>query len=59
MQRRSSSPITIPPAASSKEDLELTRSLTEILNLIDVRVLDHLIVGEEVLSLSETGHHNA
>ena len=43
----------------SKEDLELTRTLTEILKVIDVRVLDHLIVGEEVLSLSETGHHNA
>ena len=43
----------------SKEDLELTRTLTEILKVIDVRVLDHLIVGEEVLSLSETGHHSA
>ena len=43
----------------SKEDLELTRTLTEILKVIDVRVLDHLIVGEEVLSLSETGHHTA
>jgi DNA repair protein RadC len=43
----------------SKEDLELTRTLSEILKVIDVRVLDHLIVGEEVLSLSETGHHSA
>ena len=43
----------------SKEDLELTRALTEILKVIDVRVLDHLIVGEEILSLSETGHHTA
>ena len=43
----------------SKEDLELTRTLTEILKVIDVRVLDHLIVGEEVLSLSETGQHSA
>ena len=43
----------------SKEDLELTRTLTEILKVIDVRVLDHLIVGDEVLSLSETGHHSA
>ena len=39
--------------------LELTRTLTEILKVIDVRVLDHLIVGDEVLSLSETGHHSA
>ena len=43
----------------SKEDLELTRTLTEILKVIDVRVLDHLIVGEEIISLSETGHHSA
>ena len=42
----------------SKEDLELTRTLTEILKVIDVRVLDHLIVGDEVLSFSETGHHS-
>jgi DNA repair protein RadC len=33
--------------------------LTEILKVIDVRVLDHLIVGDEVLSLAETGHHTA
>ena len=43
----------------SKEDLELTRTLTEILKVIDVRVLDLLIVGDEVRSLSETGHHSA
>ena len=43
----------------SKEDLELTRTLTEILKVIDVRVLDHLIVGDEVVSLAETGHHTA
>jgi len=41
----------------SKEDLERTRTLTEILKVIDVRGLDHLIVGDEVVSLSETGHH--
>ena len=40
----------------SREDLELTRILTEILRIIDVRVLDHLIVGDEIVSLSETGH---
>ena len=43
----------------SQEDLRLTRVLTEILRVIDVRVLDHLIVGDEVLSLAESGHHNA
>jgi len=42
-----------------KEDLELTRTLTAILKVIDVRVLDHLIAGEEILSLTETGHHSA
>jgi hypothetical protein len=40
----------------SREDLELTHTLTEILRIIDVRVLDHLIVGDEIVSLSETGH---
>ena len=47
------------PIGGMTEKAALTRSLTEILKLIDVRVLDHLIVGEEVLSLSETGHHSA
>ena len=40
----------------SREDLELTHTLTEILRIIDVRVLDHFIVGDEIVSLSETGH---
>ena len=42
-------------AEPSPEDIELTRSLTEILKVIDVRVIDHLIVGEEVVSLAERG----
>ena len=41
----------------SSEDIELTRALTEILAIIDVRVLDHLIVGDEIVALTETGHH--
>ena len=43
----------------SSEDVELTRTLTEILKVIDVRVLDHLIIGDEITALSETGHHTA
>ncbi len=43
----------------SKDDIELTHTLTEILKVIEVRVLDHLIVGDEVVSLSETGNHSA
>ena len=42
-------------AEPSPEDIELTRSLTEILKVIDVRVIDHLIVGEELVSLAERG----
>ena len=41
----------------SSEDIELTRALTEILAIIDVRVLDHLIVGDDIVALTETGHH--
>ena len=43
-------------ADPSREDVELTRTLADILKVIDVRVLDHLIVGEEVVSLVESGY---
>lgn len=40
----------------SRQDLELTKILKEALNLIDVRMLDHVIVGgNRTLSLAETG----
>lgn len=39
----------------SQQDIELTSQLKKILQVIDVRVLDHLIVGDTVLSLSDSG----
>lgn len=39
----------------SQQDLELTSQLKNILQVINVRVLDHLIVGDTVLSLSDSG----
>ncbi|OGQ95907.1 MAG: DNA repair protein [Deltaproteobacteria bacterium RIFOXYD12_FULL_57_12] len=40
----------------SRQDIELTDKLREILKVIDVRVLDHLIVGDEVTAMSDSGH---
>jgi DNA repair protein RadC len=40
----------------SPEDIELTKKLQEILKVIDVRVLDHLIIGDDITALSESGH---
>lgn len=42
-------------AEPSQADLSITRRLNDALALIDVRILDHLIVGEEVTSLAERG----
>lgn len=43
-------------AEPSQADIRLTRRLSETLALIDVRVLDHLIVGDgEISSLAERG----
>lgn len=43
-------------AKPSQADRELTLDLTKILNVIDVRVLDHMVVGDlEVSSLAEMG----
>lgn len=39
----------------SQQDLELTSQLKKILEVISVRVLDHLIVGDTVQSLSDSG----
>jgi DNA repair protein RadC len=42
----------------SAQDIALTRRLTEALALIDIRLLDHFIVGTEgVVSLAERGLH--
>ncbi len=40
----------------SKSDIQLTHNLRDALTLVEVKVLDHLIVGNEVLSLAEHGH---
>jgi DNA repair protein RadC len=42
-------------AEPSQADIAITERLRKALALIDVRVLDHLIVGEEVTSFSERG----
>jgi DNA repair protein RadC len=43
-------------AEPSDTDVRLTRKLTDALGLIDVRVLDHLVVGQgETISLAERG----
>jgi len=39
----------------SQADQRITKRLNDALALIDVRVLDHLIVGEEVTSFAERG----
>ncbi|MBV5305725.1 MAG: DNA repair protein RadC [Desulfobulbaceae bacterium] len=39
----------------SRQDLELTRTLKEILLVVDVLVLDHIIVGDKLTSLSDKG----
>ena len=39
----------------SQADEKITKRLKDALALIDVRVLDHLIVGEEVVSFAERG----
>jgi len=40
----------------SQADIEITKTLTEALSLIDIKVLDHLIIGDEVASLVELDH---
>lgn len=42
-------------AEPSLADEKITQRLKDALALIDVRVLDHLIVGEEVISFAERG----
>ena len=39
----------------SRQDIELTHTLTDILQVIDVRVLDHLVIGEEIISFTDLG----
>ena len=42
-------------ADPSQPDIELTRKLKDILQIIDVRVLDHIIVGDEITSMADLG----
>jgi len=42
-------------ADPSQADLRITQRLKEALALVDVRVLDHLVVGREVVSFAERG----
>lgn len=42
-------------AEPSQADLHLTRRLKEALGLVDVRVLDHIVVGEGIVSFAERG----
>jgi DNA repair protein RadC len=42
-------------AEPSQADELITRRLKEALSLIDVRVLDHLIIGERTFSFAESG----
>ena len=43
----------------SREDITLTDKLRDILKVIDVRVLDHLIVGDEITAMSDSGHFSS
>ncbi|WP_018869163.1 MULTISPECIES: DNA repair protein RadC [unclassified Thioalkalivibrio] len=42
-------------AEPSRSDALITRRLSEALSLIDVRLLDHLIIGDTAVSLAERG----
>ena len=42
-------------AEPSKADEQITNRLKSALQLVDVRVLDHLVVGEEIVSFAERG----
>ena len=42
-------------AEPSQSDIHITRRLVEALELVDIRVLDHFIIGDEVVCFSERG----
>lgn len=42
-------------AEPSQSDIQITRRLTQALELVDIRVLDHLIIGDDVVCFSERG----
>ncbi|MDH5516495.1 MAG: DNA repair protein RadC [Gammaproteobacteria bacterium] len=43
-------------AEPSQADKNITRRLSDALSLVDVRVLDHIIVGDELVSFAERGY---
>jgi DNA repair protein RadC len=40
----------------SREDIDITIKLKNLLKVVDIRVLDHLVVGQQTVSLAELGH---
>lgn len=40
----------------SREDIDVTKRLTDAGNIVGVQVLDHLIIGERYVSLKEKGY---
>ena len=43
-------------AEPSQADVRITQRLQDALNLVDIRVLDHMVVGDsEVISFAERG----
>jgi DNA repair protein RadC len=42
-------------AEPSQADERITRRLKEALSLVDIRVLDHMVIGDEVVSFAERG----
>lgn len=40
----------------SQSDIDITKNLTDALSLMDIKVLDHLIIGNDVVSLAERGY---
>jgi len=42
-------------AEPSSADEQITRRLKDALSLVDVRVLDHMVIGDEVISFAERG----
>lgn len=42
-------------AEPSPSDIQITQRLVQALQLVDIRVLDHLVIGEDVVCFSERG----
>lgn len=40
----------------SQSDIELTKMLRDALKVMEIKVLDHLVIGDTVQSLAELGH---